>query len=621
MTTATTKGQFSLKCLDQRMVAPLILDRKKVMIGSEESCDLQIPDKSVCSVHAFILVNGHDGFTVKDLASESGTFVNGKKVNEAFVGPNDILTFGTVSFSVEALSEDEDVPMFNPDELVKPVELPQSIVEASPKKSNLIFIDGEYCDIIFDDSKFVPLTQLPEMEFKGNYVELDETIEALDIVHSTKAKRLEVISYTNGLMMDVSYVDLSDGEYHLTSEKKNKRDILFNTIRKTRIFSINNGELRFYPQEYLVPSIPWESVNLSEPLFLTFGAEQVSFRLVDKTNVWRGIPLFYRDREFYKQASKVFAGVFLPLLILLFITIPEKEAEKPDVAVVYKLPEKVKPPEKAPEAVEKTEVATAEPQKTQENTGHKETQQVPTKVEHAAASQKVKVVAKAAAPTPSKAVANDNRPAPQATPTPAPKPVKAYQFKSSIAFGSLVGDAPKIDAKGGGAASGAKDTAFNAGSSDSGALVAGANIGVSKFNNGADKSGSGSASFGSRGLASKAGFDSSYLEPKTVVLGSMDPELLRKILREYIPQFRHCYQQELIGHSEKIKGVIDLNFTISPTGKVTRHNISAKDARFSKKGINCMAQVLSIIDFPKPKGGGVVDVRQPLNFFAESEKI
>ena len=32
-------------------------------------------------------------------------------------------------------------------------------------------------------------------------------------------------------------------------------------------------------------------------------------------------------------------------------------------------------------------------------------------------------------------------------------------------------------------------------------------------------------------------------------------------------------------------------------------------------------ELLGLIDFPKPKGGGVVDVRQPLNFFAETEKI
>ncbi len=50
-------------------------------------------------------------------------------------------------------------------------------------------------------------------------------------------------------------------------------------------------------------------------------------------------------------------------------------------------------------------------------------------------------------------------------------------------------------------------------------------------------------------------------------------------------------------------------------------NIRAKDARFSRNGIDCMGQVLGIIEFPKPKGGGIVDVRQPLNFFAETEKI
>jgi hypothetical protein len=229
-------------------------------------------------------------------------------------------------------------------------------------------------------------------------------------------------------------------------------------------------------------------------------------------------------------------------------------------------------------------------------------------VEFAAASQKQKVVAKATAPAPA---------ASQPVPT---TPVKAYEFKSSVAFNSLVGDAPKINTEGSSAKNAVKDSKFNAGSSDNGALVAGADIGVSKFN-GSDKKGSGANSYGSRGLATKQGFDSSYLEPKTVVLGSMDPELLRKILREYIPQFRHCYQQELIGQSEKVKGVIDLNFTISQTGKVTKYNIKVKDAQFSKKGVGCMGQVLGLIDFPKPKGGGVVDVRQPLNFFAESEKI
>jgi hypothetical protein len=287
---------------------------------------------------------------------------------------------------------------------------------------------------------------------------------------------------------------------------------------------------------------------------------------------------------------------------LLFVTIPVQEPLEETVAVIYKLPEQIKHHEQQERSDLKSEVLTSKV----ENTGSKETQQNPVKVESSAASASQKVLAKSAAPAAPVAAAK----------LPA---VKAYEFNSSVSMNSFAGDAPNITTGSKNSKSRSEDS-FNMGSSDKGDLVAGADIGVSKFN-GSDKTGRGAASYGSKGLVSKSGFDSSYLEPKTVVLGSMDPELLRKILREYIPQFRHCYQQELVGHSDKIKGVIDLNFTISPEGRVARHNIQAKDARFSQKGIGCMGQVLGLIDFPRPKGGGVVDVRQPLNFFAETEKI
>jgi hypothetical protein len=136
---------------------------------------------------------------------------------------------------------------------------------------------------------------------------------------------------------------------------------------------------------------------------------------------------------------------------------------------------------------------------------------------------------------------------------------------------------------------------------------------------GQDFSGNYDSSTGAQGLSSKSGVDTTYQDPKTVVLGSMDPELLRKILKEYLPQFRHCYQKELESN-EAAKGVIDLHFRINPNGSVSKIAIKGKRARFSKSGTGCMAGVLKLIDFPKPKGGGVVDVKQPLNFFSEKNK-
>lgn len=599
MKVATMTGQMRLRCLDQRHEEALVLDKKKTMIGSHANCDFKIQDKSVSSYHAFLCIKG-EGFMVKDLYSETGVFVNGKRVEEAFVNNGDVLTIGTLSFSVEAL--EDSAPVQNLDAAIQTAEV-FTAVELPPREG-LIFIDGEYCDIKFDDSGFRPLTSLIDVKFKGDYVELEATNEPLDIVHQVKDKRLEVISYMNGLMMDVTYLTLKDGEYYLDANKKSKFNIPFYSGARSKIFSIKDGALRFYPTESVIPSTNWESINMRDTLFLTQGVEQVSMRFVEQTVGLNSIPAFYRDREFFKQGSKIFAGLFLPLLILLFIGVEKKEDLKSEVAVIYKLPD---PIQKATEAQKKSDLKAEELTSKTENSGHKQTDQPSHKVEFAAASNTQKVAAKNTSPAPAAA-------APVVT-----TPVKAYEFKSSVAMGSLVADAPKLNTEGTGK-NASKDVAFNSGTADDGQLVAGADIGVSKFN-GSDKKGSGSGSYGSRGLASKSGFDSAYLEPKTVVLGSMDPELLRRILREYIPQFRHCYQQELIGQSDKIKGVIDLNFTISAIGKVAKYNIKVKDAQFTQKGVNCMGQVLGLIDFPKPKGGGVVDVRQPLNFFAETEKI
>jgi len=592
MATKVEQVDIQLRCLDQRYPEALKITKRKILIGSSETCDIQLHEDFVSSYHALIYIKDNEGLLIKDLYSHAGIFVNGQRIQDGFIGHGDILSFGNLSFTVEMIGEnvaalaDEDSHLQN---VIHDISAPEI-----PEEEGLVFIDGDFCNIVFDESHFRPLTTLPELinpDSVQSYIELDSGQEALDVVHKINDKRLEVITYMNGLILDMTYLNLKDGEYRLGKE------IPFHTIKNEALFSVSSGNLSFRAVDGLISPT---SVNLEEATFFTAGAEQISLRLVDKAISVGSIPFLYRDKEFYKQSGKVFASVFFPMLLLLFFVKDKVEEIKDDVAIVYTIPSPV-----SIESQNKSEVAAQEITSQTQNTGHKETQQNPNKVEYAQASAQQKVVAKNASP--------QNSAAPKAP------EVKAYEFKSSVAMGSLTADAPSLKDTG---VSRAKlnDTTFNTGSANDGVMVAGADVGVSRLN-GSDKSGSGSASFGSRGLASKAGFDSSYLEPKTVVLGSMDPELLRRILREYIPQFRHCYQQELIANSDKIKGVIDLNFTIGPQGRVSKHNIKAKDARFSSKGIGCMGQVLSLIEFPKPKGGGVVDVRQPLNFFAESEKI
>ena len=85
-------------------------------------------------------------------------------------------------------------------------------------------------------------------------------------------------------------------------------------------------------------------------------------------------------------------------------------------------------------------------------------------------------------------------------------------------------------------------------------------------------------------------------------------------MREFIPEFRRCYQRELLKNSS-VAGVFDLGFKIDSNGKGRSVNVKSHGKGFSKNGQNCITRVVSLIKFPKPKGGGQVDVKQPMNFY------
>ncbi len=205
-------------------------------------------------------------------------------------------------------------------------------------------------------------------------------------------------------------------------------------------------------------------------------------------------------------------------------------------------------------------------------------------------------------------------------------PAKGYEFKGK-GLKALMGNSSKMALAAGVGSEGSRGITSGTGIGNKGSNLTGDYRAPSGMGDGSghllgkDGAGNYDRSTTTRGLANKKGIDTAFVQADTVVMGSIEPEVLRKILQEYLPQFKFCYQQELQEHSEKIKGIVDLNFRIEGDGKVSTVNIKTAQTQFSSKGISCMSNILRIIDFPKPKGGGLVDVRQPLNFFSESTKI
>jgi hypothetical protein len=76
------------------------LTAKRYTVGRLEDNTIHIPDASVSSHHAEIVVAGNDIFIV-DVGSTNGTFLNNQKVHETLLKPGEILKFGSVELKID----------------------------------------------------------------------------------------------------------------------------------------------------------------------------------------------------------------------------------------------------------------------------------------------------------------------------------------------------------------------------------------------------------------------------------------------------------------------------------------------------------------------------------------
>lgn len=584
------------------------LNTEKLLVGSGENCDIKIDHNSISNYQAMIFTDSDGLSTVIDLAARNGTFINGVRVDgRASFFDGDKLTFGKVH--CEIVENAEVVSFESREEHVEVYGELNSAKVYVPEQTHehQVLIDDEYCDIIFEDEKFAPLAYNPVTKLRVDdqeFIPTDELDEAFDMAQKSDGKCIQVTTTVNGILQDQFYFPMQDGTVNaFSSNKKNSVIIdLLNFDAPTPLFKVNQGVLEVNQLEGFVCSKTKITLQDSELIVMTCGTFQVFIEVAPVPAKLAHISSLRRDKAFYLDTAKKFAAVLLPMLLILLVDFTiEKEKPLKQLSIIYKKPTKAN-------VDNAKNVASENPNNTKKDTGHKSTKQPDKKIAHSKSGEK-----KQPKKSPEKAIAKSAAPASKT----AKAKTKAYDFKVATNVDSLFSNSSAAAVSNSKSVSNVKTTSSVTGSLDTKVNgTSSAEVGQL----GKDSAGRGPASFGSKGLSSKSGRDTAYIQTETVVLGSMDPELLRKILQQYLPQFRHCYQQELAYNSEDIKGIVDLNFEIAGTGEVGKINIRAKDSRFSKRGINCMTKVLAIIDFPKPKGGGRVAVRQPLSFFSEKEK-
>ena len=140
-----------------QVVNELILDTKKILIGSSPSCDLIINDSSISFYHAMLIIESNGGRII-DLDSVNGVYINNEKVNSGFFSEGDAIRFGRIEYltTENFHTYHENKIINNQDQGLNQIDEIEIITKPAkliPKKG-LVVIDDEYCDIVFNEQDY-----------------------------------------------------------------------------------------------------------------------------------------------------------------------------------------------------------------------------------------------------------------------------------------------------------------------------------------------------------------------------------------------------------------------------------------------------------------------------------
>ena len=114
---------------------------------------------------------------------------------------------------------------------------------------------------------------------------------------------------------------------------------------------------------------------------------------------------------------------------------------------------------------------------------------------------------------------------------------------------------------------------------------------------------------GAGGLGGRRPSSPDVVPGTATVKGSLDKEIIRRIIRRHLNEVKFCYERELMKKSD-LYGRIMIQFTISGTGQVVA-SVVQNSTMNNPEVEQCIAGAVRRWEFPKPQGGGIVIVSYP----------
>lgn len=93
------------------------------------------------------------------------------------------------------------------------------------------------------------------------------------------------------------------------------------------------------------------------------------------------------------------------------------------------------------------------------------------------------------------------------------------------------------------------------------------------------------------------------------VRGTLDKEIIRRVVRRHLNEVRYCYEQALLAHPS-LSGRLVVQFTIAPTGRVLASTLQSSTLTLPSVEA-CVVQAVGRWEFPQPEHGGLALVSYP----------
>jgi hypothetical protein len=622
-------------------------EREIIKIGRLASAHLVLDDDKVSRIHSVIEVSPEGGLSIIDMGSAEGTFVNGRKVSRGKLELGDKIRVGgleimvaegeaapTVNVAVAPVNEAVDVPLDTPAPAAPApartngaahapaarataaaapaAAAPAAAAPAPQAAPALVAPAARPAPVPLARAEGAP-EDLSREEDVGVELRLLWGDTLVDAVAAVRPRAPVLVGDGPGALLRFSGVDLPaadfpalrfhDGQYQFAfargmtgvAEDAGKRETLAALVKARRAEPDGKLDGTFWIP---VPKMGGVRAELGARLALEARARR---------------PEKVKEKPFWERINYAFLNLFLVLFFLqsAFIVAASNFPYDTDVVAddLFTNPSRmakfvIKPPEQKPQ-----------PKLEQLAKGD---DQAPGETAEKHKGEEGKMGKKDAPKT-------DGRSAPKAIDPNAKELVKRTGLLAALGRGGSSGLSTVFGSGGlGGDIRGAVGNMYGPTVGDSfgfgglgirgtgaGGGGAGNTIGIGAVGTKGRGGGLGGYGTGVGGLGKKGDRDVNVSTGNAVVMGSIDRELVRKVIQDHAAQIRYCYEQQL-SVNPKLAGKVSIKWVINADGSASQAQVEAGSTTLEDPKVHeCMMARIQSWQFPRPKGGGIAVITYP----------